>query len=194
MTRVAAAALMAATLAASPTADPARDAAQFIEKVNTIIAFAIHPGFRMQQTRIAEDEINGYLVVNGQAEIPPGVTDPAVAILGSGRVSARAVVDLDAVRRLKQPTSFLDPMSYLTGRLPVTVTGLLTTDHGVGRFTLESASVSGVPIPKFVLQEIVGFYSKAPDTPGGIVLDDPFALPAAIREIQLERGQAIIIQ
>ena len=30
--------------------------------------------------------------------------------------------------------------------------------------------------------------------PSGIGLDDPFALPARIREIQVERGQAIIVQ
>jgi hypothetical protein len=109
-------------------------------------------------------------------------------------VSGRAVVDLDAVRKSKKPTSLLDPMNYLFGRLPVTATGTLKTSEGVGRFELESASAGSIPIPKVLLQEIVSYYSRTRENPAGLSLDDPFALPARIREIQVERGQAIIVQ
>jgi hypothetical protein len=98
------------------------------------------------------------------------------------------------VRKQKNPTSLLDPMNYLMGRLPVTATGVLTTSNGVGHFELESASVSSIPIPKILLQEIVSYYSRTGDKPNGIGLDDPFPLPARIREIQVQRGQAIIVQ
>jgi hypothetical protein len=40
----------------------------------------------------------------------------------------------------------------------------------------------------------VSYYSRTPEKPAGIGLDDPFALPARIREIHVERGQAIIVQ
>ena len=51
-----------------------------------------------------------------------------------------------------------------------------------------------MPIPKFLLQQIVSYYSRSPARPSGFSLDDPVALPARIREIQVERGQAIVIQ
>jgi hypothetical protein len=143
---------------------------------------------------VTENEVNSYLVYEAREQLPTGVVQPSVTILGTGRVSGRAVVDLDAVRKEKAPTSLLDPMNYLTGRLPVTATGTLKTSNGVGHFQLESAAVSSIPIPKFLLQEIVSYYSRTPDKPAGISLDDPFALPARIREIQVERGQAIIVQ
>ena len=85
-------------------------------------------------------------------------------------------------------------MSYLTGRLPVTATGTLKTSNGTGQFLLETAAIGAVPIPKLVLQEIVSYYSRTTSNPNGIGLDDRFALPSRIREIQVERGQAIIIQ
>ena len=85
-------------------------------------------------------------------------------------------------------------MNYLMGKLPVTATGVLKTSDGVGRFELESAAISRVPVPKILLQEIVSYYSRTPENPAGIGLDDPFALPARIREIQVQRGQAIIVQ
>ena len=64
----------------------------------------------------------------------------------------------------------------------------------MARLLFESATVSGVRVPKFVLQQIVSYYSKSETYPSGINLDDPFRLPARIREIQVERGRAIVIQ
>jgi hypothetical protein len=80
------------------------------------------------------------------------------------------------------------------GKLPVTAAGVLQASNGMGRFELESASLGGLPIPKLLLQEIVSYYSRTSERPDGIRLDDPFPLPSRIREIQVERGQAIIIQ
>ena len=179
-----------------------RDAQLLQQKVATISAHAERlvkqPPKQVQaqalRTTVTENEVNAYLVYDSKEQLPTGVVDPAVSILGAGRLAGRAVVDLDAVRREKKPTSLLDPMNYLSGRLPVAATGTLTTKEGVGRFQLESASVSGLPIPKMLLQEIVSYYSRTPESPAGINIDDPFALPARIREIQVERGQAIIVQ
>jgi hypothetical protein len=192
---IAGAALVA--LAATPRADvraTKRDAQLLKQKVATIQSHADRASKVPRRTTVTESEVNSYLVFEAKEQLPAGVVEPWVTILGTGRLSGRAVVDLDAVRRQKNPTSLLDPMNYLTGRLPVTATGVLTTSNGVGHFQLESANVSSVPIPKLLLQEIVSYYSRTPEKPSGISLDDPFALPSRIREIQVQRGQAIIVQ
>jgi len=186
-----------ASLAAVPRADvraSRRDASLMKQKVATITAHGERSAGQARRTTVTENEVNSYLVYEAGEQLPTGVVDPSVTILGTGRVSGRAVVDLDAVRKQKNPTSLLDPMNYLMGRLPVTAVGVLKTSNGVGHFQLESASVSSVPVPKLLLQEIVSYYSRTPDKPSGIGLDDPFALPARIREIQVERGHAIIVQ
>jgi hypothetical protein len=182
-----------ATLAADARASK-RDAELLRQKVATINAQSERPSKQQRRTTITENEVNAYLVYDAHEQLPAGVVEPSVTILGTGRLSGRAVVDLDAVRRAKASASILDPTNYLIGRLPVTATGVLTTSNGMGRFQLESATVGGVPVPKILLQEIVSYYSRTPDKPAGIGLDDPFALPARIREIQVERGQAIIVQ
>jgi hypothetical protein len=171
-----------------------RDAATLKQKVATITAQAERPAKVARRTIVTETEVNSYLAYDAGEQIPAGVVDPAIAVLGTGRLSARAVVDLDAVRKRKAPTSLLDPMNYLMGRLAVTAVGTLKTSNGIGRFDLESSSVGSVPVPKILLQEIVSYYSRTPEKPAGISLDDPFPLPARIREIQVERGQAIIVQ
>ncbi|HEX3704083.1 MAG TPA: hypothetical protein VHU82_12195 [Vicinamibacterales bacterium] len=171
-----------------------RDAAQLRQKVESITLIANGSSRQTHHTTVTETEVNAYLTYDAASDLPAGVVDPSVTILGTGRLSGRAIVDLDAVRKASGPTSMLDPMSYLSGRLPITATGVLTTADGVGRFQLESATVSSVPVPKIILQQIVSYYSRTPERPAGIGLDDPFVLPARIREIQVQRGQAIIVQ
>jgi hypothetical protein len=191
------ASLVALLLAAAPSADirtSRKDAARLREKVATITAHGEKAVKQPRRTILTENEVNSYLVYDAKEQLPVGVVDPWLSAIGPGRVSGRAVVDLDAVRKARNATSLLDPMNYLFGRLPVTATGTLKTANGVGRFELESASVGSVPIPKMLLQEIVSHYSRTKENPSGLSLDDPFALPARIREIQVERGQAIIVQ
>jgi hypothetical protein len=108
-------------------------------------------------------------------------------------VAGRAVVDLDAVRKQKQ-RGWLDPLAYLGGRLPVTASGRLTTRDGKGQFLLESAEISGVPVPKTVLQELLTYYSRTRDNPAGIDMDAPFELPARIKEIRVGSGTSTVVQ
>jgi len=171
-----------------------RDADTLKQKVATISAHGERPQRQGLKTTVTENEVNAYLAFEAGDQLPAGVVEPSVSILGTGRLAGRAVVDLDAVRRAKATPSLLDPMNYLTGRLPVTATGVLTTSNGIGRFQLENATVGGIPVPKMLLQEIVSYYSRTKENPAGIGIDDPFALPARIREIQVERGQAVIVQ
>ena len=191
---VSAALIAAAAFLSADERSSKRDADLLKQKVATITAFGDRPSNQTRRTSVTESEVNAYLGYDGRSQLPAGVVDPAVSILGTGRLSGRAVVDLDAVRRAKASQSWFDPTNYLTGKLPVTATGRLQTSKGVGRFELEAASVGGVPVPKLLLQEIVSYYSRTAQNPAGINLDDPFALPARIREIQVERGQAIIVQ
>ena len=192
-TRLAAPLLLIATLHAG-TALSKRDADVLRQKVATINTHAESGAKSARRTTITENEVNAYLTFDSKDQLPAGVVEPSVTIVGGGRLSGRAVVDLDAVRKSKASASILDPVNYLTGRLPVTATGTLRTQNGMGQFQLESAAVASVPIPKILLQEIVSYYSKSAEKPSGIGLDDPFALPARIREILVERGQAIIVQ
>jgi hypothetical protein len=172
------------------------DGDRFQAKLIRIVALGHAPRGRArvaQNTVLSDTEVNSYLRFHAQEQIPVGVLEPALNSHGGGVVTGSATVDLDAVRKQK-PRGWLDPMGYLTGRLPLTARGRLTTTNGVGRFELESAELSGVAIPKTVLQELLSFYSRTPEDPDGINMDDPFELPAQIREIRLAAGAATIVQ
>jgi hypothetical protein len=151
-------------------------------------------GAAPRRTTVTEDEVNSWFTYKGPPVMPAGIADPRVAIVGAGRVSGQAMMDFDAIGKRRASGGWLDPWALLGGRLPVVVTGTLQTSQGMGRFALESATIGGIPVPKLVIQELVGIYSRTPERPRGVSLDDPFPLPAAIRQIEVGRGEAIVVQ
>jgi hypothetical protein len=169
---------------------------RFQTKLEKIVALGNTPRSAKraaQSTVVSDIEVTSYLRYHAQDQVPVGIVEPVLNAHGEGVVSGRAIVDLDAVRKQKE-RGWLDPMGYLTGRLPLVVRGRLTTQNGVGRFALESAELSGVTVPKTLVQELLSFYSRTPEDPDGINMDDPFELPAQIREIRVAPGTATIIQ
>ena len=198
--RLVRAALASAIVAAAVQLDAqprlsVQDADRFQSKLTQIVQFTPPPGRARtpKSTQVTDAEVNAYLKYRAGDQIPVGIVDPILTAVGNGRVSGRAIVDLDAVRTQKK-RAWTDPMGYLTGRMPVTAVGTLSTEDGVGRFRLESAAISGVTIPKGVLQELLSYYSRTPENPAGINMDDPFELPARIREIKVGQGTALVIQ
>ena len=147
-----------------------------------------------RRTALTEDELNSWFAYQARPLLPAGVTDPKVTIIGGGRVAGQATVDLDAIAKRRSSGGTLDPWSYIGGRVPVNVVGTLHTRDGMGQFELQSADISGLPVPKTLLQEVVTYYSRTPENPRGVRLEDQFALPARIRQIEVAQGQAIIVQ
>jgi hypothetical protein len=199
LTRPAVLAVLAA-LAVAPIAGQERltkqDADRFQAKLGRIVVQGKSAPLKSAQPRstpITDAELNSYLRFNAKDQVPVGILEPTLNALGDGRVSGRAVVDLDVVRKQKQ-RGWLDPVGYLSGRLPVTAAGRLTTKEGKGQFQLESAEISGVTVPKAVLQELLSFYSKSAESPNGIDMDAPFELPSRIREIRVGTGTATVVQ
>jgi hypothetical protein len=170
------------------------DAARLQAKIDRINQNAAGQRHAALRTSVSEAELNSYLQYELGDKLPAGVKDPWVSILGDGRLSGRASVDLSQVGQGKKTGGMLDPYNYLSGTLPVTANGVLKSKNGVATFALESASISGVPMPVWMLQEIVSYYSKSTTAPQGVTIEKPFPLPAGIREIQIDRGQAVVIQ
>ncbi len=171
------------------------DSQRLLQKLTLIVDHGNRPGPASLRTVITERELNAYLVLDGAVDLPVGVTRPNIALLGERRVSGSAVVDLDAVRAQHKSTGMLDPMNFLAGKLPVSASGLLEARDGRARLQLESASVAGIPVPRAVLREVVAYYTRSPDYPRGVDIDQPFPLPARIKVIDVvRRGEAIVIQ
>ena len=166
----------------------------FAKKIVVVQQLAEEESARDRATTFTQDETNSYLKFGAVDLLPTGLTQPELTMIGQGRVSGKAVVDLDVVRKKQSSGGWFDPTSYLTGQLPVTASGRVVTWDGKGRFELESAEVSGVPIPKTFLNQMVNFFTRTEDNPRGSTVDDVFELPAKIKRIDSEQGRFTVHQ
>lgn len=147
-----------------------------------------------RRTPMSELEVNSYLAFNVKDKIPRGLTNPQITMLGDGQLSGRVVVDFDEVKRHRRSQGLIDPLSYVSGQVPVTARGVLRGREGNGQFQLISAEILGMPLPKPIVQELVSFFSRTRENPNGFDIDAPFELPAKIRELVVQRGEAVLIQ
>jgi len=166
----------------------------FARKIVLVQKMAGEKSPKDRATTFTQDETNSYLKYGAGALMPTGLTQPVITMIGAGRVSGRAVVDLDIVRQKQSSGGWFDPTSYLTGKLPVTAAGRIVTWDGKGKFELESAEVSGLPIPKSFLGQMVNFFTRTADNPKGSSIDDTFILPAEIRRIDVDAGRFTVHQ
>jgi hypothetical protein len=166
----------------------------FSRKVEQIVVQGSGAQDAARRTPVTESELNSWFAYSAAPLLPAGVSDPRITMVGNGKVTAQAVVDLDVIAKKKSTGGAFDIWSLIGGKVPVNVAGVLHTKDGMGTFDLESADISGVPVPKTFLQEVVGYYSRTRENPQGVKIDDAFALPASIRQIDVGQGQAVIVQ
>ena len=192
---VAIALFVAATLVTLQAAVSKQQADLFARKVAQIVGQADRiekPGTR--RTSVSETELNSWFAYSAKPLLPAGVADPHITMVGNGKLAGNALVDLDTIAKKKQSGGTFDLWNLVGGKVPVNVIGTLRTKDGQGSFLLESADISGLPVPKTVLQELVSYYSRSETNPRGVNLEDPFALPASIRQIDVGSGQAVVVQ
>lgn len=169
-------------------------AAAFEKKVVLVQSQADKKAPKERPTAFTQAETNSYLKYKAGALLPVGLTEPEVTLLGNGRVSGKAIVDLDVVRQKQSSGGWFDPTSYLTGKLLVTARGRVVTWDGKGKVEVESAEVSGITIPLSFLNQMVNFFTRTADNPGGSTLNDTFQLPSNIRRIDVQPARFIVYQ
>lgn len=180
------------TAHAAATSRPQADA--FAKKIATINQHAESGTKSARRTAVTESEVNSWFEFRAQPLLPAGVQNPKVTAVGNGKLMATAIVDLEAVGKKRGSGGALDIWRYIGGKLPLSVTGILHTKDGKGRFELQSAEISGLPLSPSLLQELVSYYSRTPEKPQGVKLADPFELPAKIKQIEVGQAQAVIVQ
>jgi hypothetical protein len=163
-------------------------------KIDAIVKNAADNPPKPREFSIAEQEANSYLLFNLKEKMPKGLAEPEITMIGDGALAARVLVDMDEVKRRRQSRSVIDPLNYLSGQLPLNARGLLRTREGRGQLYLRSADIGGVPLPKPLLQELIGFFSRTPQNPKGFDIDAPFDLPSKIREISVRSGESVVVQ
>lgn len=187
----------AALAAQTPAGGRNRDAEKMGRSVAAIMTRSVTPPGKGTASRLrttfSDTELNAWLVADGKENVPVGIVSPRVTFTGPGKIAFKGVLDLDAVRKSRE-RGWLDPFAYLNGFMEFAMVGSLSGVGGQGTFDVDSATLGNVSVPKVLLQELISYYSKSPEFPGGITLGKPFALPASVRDIIIARGSATVVQ
>ncbi len=163
-------------------------------KIEEIVKNGSAEPVRPKRTLMSETEVNSHLNFNVKEKIPRGLTHPQVSGLGNGNLAGRVFIDLDEFKRQRGSGGIMDPLNYISGQVPLTARGVLRATGGKGKFELISAEIHRIPIPKPLVQELVTFFSRTKENPRGIYIDEPFNLPAKIREVIVNQGEAVVVQ
>ena len=188
-------ALLAAALAHGAASQLSQERGNSLaRKIESIAQNGLAAPVRPKITHVPEAEVNSYLAFNAKEKMQRGLAKPEIRMIGDGQLAGRVYVDIDDFKRSRQSGGIINPFRYISGQVPITARGVLRTKDGKGQFQLAAAELHGVPLPKPVVQELVSYFSRTPERPDGFKLDEPFELPAKIRTITINRGEALIAQ
>jgi len=167
---------------------------QLQEKIDQVVANGAKAPVPAKSTTFSENEVNNALTANLMDKIPRGVTEPQVRLLGSSRIAARAIVDVDEFKHKRGQRRSTGPLNFFGGKVPVLVRGELITRDGQAKFKLQSAEVNGVQLPNSLVHDLLATYTRSRNNPDGFSLDKPFDLPVNIRQVIVNPGVAIVVQ
>lgn len=139
-------------------------------------------------TVLTDDEVNAYLA-SGEVKMPAGVQ--SVHLRGEdGQITGTARVDFDQVRAGVHSSNPL--LSLFSGVHDVEVATHAYGEGGLGYIHVDSVSLDGVEVPRFVLQLFIEKYltTRYPE----IGLDSKFKLPDRIDSAQVGEHKVTVIQ
>jgi hypothetical protein len=139
-------------------------------------------------TEFTEQEINAYFA-SGNVSLPGGVQS-VVFQEQPGVIVGTARVDFDRIKAGKN--SYNPLLSVFSGLHDVVVTAPAYGANRQGVVHVDSVSIDGVEVPRFVLELFVEKYLK-PKYPN-IGIDSRFALPARVDAATIGLHKVILIQ
>ena len=139
-------------------------------------------------TVLSEQEINAYLA-SDNIQLPAGVQAPTLEG-ADGVVTGKTKVDFDKVREGTHSSNPL--LSMFSGVHDVVVIAHAHGEGGRGYVHVDSVSLDGIEVPRFVLQMFVEKFIQ-PRNPQ-IGLDSQFALPDRIDKATVGSHQITIVQ
>jgi len=184
-------ATLAAGAAASPYQSPDPAAAESLsQKLDAMRERFRTRLTREQEYRMNEGEINSYMAYRLVEQIPKGIEGLWVR-LTPDVLSAGGQVDLAA---LKERMAGSPLTMFLSGIVPIEVRARVVAQNGVGRVELQNVLLSGIQVPRSLLQQLVTHYSKSAAHPDGVRIEDAFELPYGIRSARFLPGEVVVRQ
>ena len=161
-------------------------------KLEAIEKLRIEKGRKPRTVLLTQGELNSYLNLTYAEKLPKGLRDVAVR-LDRDRILAKGLVNIERVKgKVGEGGGGWGPLSFLSGDVPVEITGKLTAKEGFGVVQWESVYLSSMRVPISVLEQLVLSATRTEANPEGFDIHAPFRLPYSVNELRLEPGRALL--
>ena len=164
----------------------------FVRKLEAIEKMRIEKTRKPQTVLLTQGELNSYLNLTYVEKLPKGLRDVEVR-LDRDRILAKGLVNIERVKgKVGEGGGGWGPLSFLSGDVPVEVTGKVTAKDGFGVVVWESVYLSSMRVPISVLEQLVLSATKTAENPEGFDIRAPFRLPYSVDRLRLEPGRALL--
>lgn len=161
-------------------------------KLEAIEKRRIEKSRKPQTVLFTQGEVNSYLNLTYAEKLPKGLRDVEVR-LDRDRILAKGLVNIDRVKgKVGEGGGSWGPLSFLSGDVPVEITGKVTAKDGFGLVVWESVYLSSMRVPVSVLEQLVLSATKTEENPEGVDITAPFRLPYSVNRLRLEPGRALL--
>ena len=160
-------------------------------KLEAIEKRRVEKSRKPQTVLFTQGELNSYLNLAYAEKLPKGVRDVEVR-LDRDRILAKGLVNIDRVKGKVGESGGWGPLSFLSGDVPVEITGKVTAKDGFGLVVWESVYLSSMRVPTSVLEQLVLSATKSESNPEGVDISAPFRLPYSVNRLRLEPGRALL--
>ena len=146
---------------------------------------------RREPLVVTEVQLNSYLNLTLGPKLPPGISELEVQMTGGGLL-VQGKVDLDRVPLKRPSDGGFSMLRFLSGVVPVVLSGRLNGQDGLGAIDLQEAHLAGVSLPIALVAQLVSTASRTAELPQGFDIHAPFPLPYAMRRVRFEPGRAVV--
>lgn len=146
---------------------------------------------RREPLVVTEVQLNSYLNLTLGPKLPPGISELEVQMTGGGLL-VQGKVDLDRVPLKRPSDGGFSMLRFLSGVVPVVLSGRLKGQDGLGAIDLQEAHLAGVSLPIALVAQLVSTASRTAELPQGFDIHAPFPLPYAMRRVRFEPGRAVV--
>jgi len=160
-------------------------------RLDELVRTARQEGQQPRRLVVTEAELNSFLNLGLQGGLPEGLDDLRVR-MERDRLAASATVDIDRVKEHMPPLSPLNPLSFLSGRVPAQISGRLRTRDGFGSVELEEVRLGALSVPLTLVDQAVAYSTRTPQNPQGFDINAPFRLPYSIQRVRVRPGRTLI--
>jgi hypothetical protein len=164
----------------------------FTRKLEAIEKRRIEKSRKPQTVLLTQGELNSYLNLTYAEKLPKGLRDVDVR-LDRDRIQAKGLVNIDRVKgKVGEGGGSWGPLSFLSGDVPVEITGKVTAKDGFGVIVWESVYLASMRVPVSVLEQLVVSATRTEENPEGVDIRAPFRLPYSVNRLRLEPGRALL--